>query len=587
MTTKDIESETVQSTGRSRGRKAVLPPADYAAPQVVEPLTGLVVRHCDRDGHVRDFDFSTVPLTEPLQRSLAVLFAARTRGWGAHTTSEGVFGHVQAFGRFASQRARPPGDLDEVTAALVKAWWEQQKHTSGGREAFRSITSLLRDDSRLRSGPVFEELTRRVPALPSKVESYELAEFDRIRLEARRVFRAALLRIQENAAHLETWHNGGFAHGTLDWVLGEALDQIARAGDVPRYQCGKVKIRYQRAVGGRSAEMTWKRLFLDRMEATALGILLMAQFGWNLSVINVMPTPKAAPDPGPDGRPTYRIPVRKHKGYRSETENTTDTGADSPGRLITQALRATRFARALAHDLAPGIDRLVAWRAHCPQRPIENPSRRTAVGPIRLGLNDEDAAGWRKRTGTGSPFRRGRRTVVVDRGEPSQHTRDTHERRYVLPDRRVQRQAAPVVAAGAAAAVEQARKTVSLAAKLSNDRAPGHQETATADCSGTGQSPVPVPGGGCGASFLTCLACESARIHADHHPRLVHLHQALTNARSILPASVWDRDWSDAHARLDDLRGKVGAGVWDRARGRITAADREIVDDLLSGDLNP
>ncbi|WP_329143142.1 hypothetical protein OIU91_05105 [Streptomyces sp. NBC_01456] len=587
MTTTDTEERNGKSEGRGRGRKAVLPPADYSAPQVLDPLTGLVVRHRDRDGHVRDYDFSTLPAAKPMQRSLAALFAARTHGWGSHETSRGGFRYLHAFATFTSQRARPPGDLNELTAAAVKAWWEQQKHTSGGREVFRSVVSLLRDDPRLRTGPVFEELTRRVPDLPSKVESYAPAEFDRIRLEARRVFRAALLRIEENTDHLESWQSGAFVPGTPAWALGEALDLIARTGELPSYKSGEVKIHYRRAVGGRSAEMTWKRLFLDRMEATALGVLLMAEFGWNLSVINVMPTPKAAPDSGSNGRPTYRIPVRKHKGGRSETENATDAGADSPGRLITQALQATRFARALAHDLAPGTDRLVAWRAHCPQRAIENPARRTAVGPIRLGLNDADAAGWRKRTGTGSPFQRGRRTVVVDRGEPSQHTRDTHERRYVLPDQRVQRQAAPIVAAGAAAALEHARKTVSLAAQLSDQRDPGHHETATTDCSDTDQGPAPLPDGGCGASYLTCLGCESARIHADHHPRLVQLHQALANARSVLPVSVWVRDWNDAHARLEDLRGKVGAGAWARARGRITAADREIVDDLLSGDLNP
>ncbi|MCX5336801.1 hypothetical protein [Streptomyces sp. NBC_00140] len=587
MTTTDTEGSNVKNEGRGRGRKAVLPPTDYNAPQVLDPLTGLVVRHRDRDGHERDFDFSTLPAAAPLQRSLAVLFAARTHGWGSHETSKGCFRYLHAFATFASQRARPPGDLDELTAAAVKAWWEQQKHTSGRREVFRSVASLLRDDPRLQAGPVFEELARRVPDLPSKVESYAPAEFDQIRLEARRVFRAALLRIEQNAHHLESWHRGAFAPGTPDWALGEALDLIARTGDIPRYKRGEVKIRYRRAVGGRSAEMTWKRLFLDRMEATALGVLLMAQFGWNLTVINVMPTPKAAPDPGSDGQPTYRIPIRKHKGDRSETESATDAGADSPGRLITQALQATRFARALAHNLAPGTDRLLAWRAHCPQRAIENPARRTAIGPIRLGLNDDDAAGWKKRTGTGSPFQRGRRTVVVDRGEPSQHTRDTHERRYVLPDQRVQRQAAPIVAAGAAAALEHARKTVSLAAQLSQERDPSHQETATTDCSSTEQGPAPLPGGCCGASYLACLGCESARIHADHHPRLVQLHQALTNVRSVLPAPVWVRDWSDAHARLEDLRGKVGAGAWGRARGRITTADREIVDDLLSGDLNP
>ena len=32
--------------------------------------------------------------------------------------------------------------------------------------------------------------------------------------------------------------------------------------------------------------MTWQRLFLTREEAVALGVLLLAEFGWNLSVID-------------------------------------------------------------------------------------------------------------------------------------------------------------------------------------------------------------------------------------------------------------------------------------------------------------
>ncbi|MFG3052539.1 hypothetical protein ACGFZP_16485 [Kitasatospora sp. NPDC048239] len=329
--------------------------------------------------------------------------------------------------------------------------------------------------------------------------------------------------------------------------------------------------------------MTWKRLYLDRMEATALGVLLMCEFGWNLSVISAMPAPKAAPDPGPDGRPTYRVSVRKVRGHRRETENATDASADSPGRLLTQALAATRFARALAHQLAPGTDRLMAWRAHGEQAMRET-ARRTALGPIRLGLDRNDATLWGKTTGTGSPFRRGRRTVVTERGHALQHTQGVHDRVYVLPDQRVQQQAQPVIAAAADDALQRARSTVAL---LTADADPGHLPTATADCTGTRAAPVPLPGGGCGASFLLCLACENARIHPGHHPRLAHLHQALTNARSVLSTPRWERDWAQARARLEDLRCQVGERAWTAARRQVTDTDRRIVEALLNGELNP
>ncbi|MFE1961293.1 hypothetical protein [Streptomyces sp. NPDC059479] len=569
-----------------RGRSASLPPADHSAPAATDPLDDRVVHHRDRDGHVRKFDFTTLPVAEPMQRSLAALFGAVTKGWSSHETSKGAFKSIRAFTTYLSEYVRPPQDLDGLTAALVNGWWLQQKDRQGSRDAFRRVRSLLIEDPRLQQGPVAEALTRRVPLLPREQESYESAELGQIKLTALRIFRSARLRIEENAAHLQRWHEGAFSPDSPDGLLGEALDIIARTADVPRYSRGDVQRRYRRALGGNDAETLWKRLFLDRREAVSLGVLLMAEFGWNLSVINVMPTPRAAPDFGGDGHPTYNIKVWKHKGKRFESENVTDTGAGSPGRLITEALAVTRFARALANGLAPSVDRFIGWRP-LQRRETTDKARRVTVGPIRLGLDGADATVWGKKTGTGSPFQRGRRTVVVERGEPSQHSLDTHERRYVLPDKRVQREAAPIVAAGAAAAVRTARRRVQLRARLVDQRSAEHGETATADCSGIEGGLAPLPNGGCGASFLLCLACENARVHADHHPRLVLLHQALANARTVLPVPAWERRWGDAYARLEDLQRKVGLGAWQQARTRITDLDRIIVDNLLNGYFNP
>lgn len=570
-----------------RGRPASLPPTGHTAPEVLDPVSGLVVRHVNRDGHVREIDFTTLPCAEPMQRSLAALFASQCKRWSRHGTATRKLAHLNMFVEFAIQSERPPQDVDEISAALVNAWWRKLKDTPGGRVIFGAVVTLLRLDPRLQRGPVAEELARRVPNLPRNQTSYATDELDHIRLTARRTFRSTWLRIQENAEQLERWQAGALTPGSRDWARGEALDIIVRTGDLPRYVDGSVQHRYLHAMGGKSAELTWKQVFPDLMEATALGVLLMTEFGWNLSVINMMPTPTAGPDPGRDGYPTYTVKVRKFRGDRFETENITDSGADSPGRLITQALQATRFARALVHSLDPGSDRFLAWRTRDPTRKITNPESRLRVGPIGLGLTGDEAAKWGRVTGIGSPFRRGRRTVVVNRREPTQHTQDTHERSYVLPDRRAQQAAAPIVAAGAAAALDHARKAAELAAQLSSVRNPGHQETATADCSGTEASPVPLPGGGCGASFLLCLACENAMVHSDHHPRLVLLHQALTQARSVLPLSSWDQGWSDTHARLEQLRRRIGDGGWQHAQSRITGSDRQIVDDLLSGDLNP
>ncbi|MFF2254176.1 hypothetical protein [Streptomyces sp. NPDC058142] len=302
--------------------------------------------------------------------------------------------------------------------------------------------------------------------------------------------------------------------------------------------------------------------------------------------------PRASPDMGEDGQPTYRIPLEKFRrgaGRYFETRNVTDDGAASAGRLITEALAATRFARAVVEDMAPGTNRLLVWRASgsSPRHRITDSNRHQPVGPFRFGVHSNSGSEWAKAHGfTGSPFLRGRRTVnALDRREPAQNTQDTHDRQYVLVDKRVQAESAEIIAAGAQDAADRARSTV-LVAELHDQPQSGDIETATAACRDYNDGPTPKPEGGCGASILKCLECQNARIHPGHHPRLAHLHSALVNLRSIVPTAAWAADWGDAHACLEDLRSKLGEPAWNRALGQVTGEDRDLITLLLTGDLD-
>ena len=75
----------------SRGRPAVLPPPDHTRPQPLAPH-GLLVHHYNTHGRVRDYDFTTLAIAQPLQRSLAALFARRCvpETWAAHSSSGAV-----------------------------------------------------------------------------------------------------------------------------------------------------------------------------------------------------------------------------------------------------------------------------------------------------------------------------------------------------------------------------------------------------------------------------------------------------------------------------------------------------------------
>lgn len=581
-----------------RGRRASLPPADHARPGALA-FDGLVVQHHNSAGRAKEYDFSTLPVAPPMQRSLAALFAARCvpHRWTSHRSSEGYWVQVNGFATYLSELEQPPGDLDGLTSALVKRWRLHRLERPGGYGAVTTMVRLLRDDPRLQSGLVADELARRVPEPKWGTQSYAQAEFDRIMTMARQAFRSALLRIEENARHLQQWSDGAFTEGTQGWLIGEALNHLAATGDVPRYRtrskygAGAVK-RHAKALGGDRATNTWQRLFLTRHEAVSLGVLLMAEYGWNLAVIDKAEVPRATPDSGPDGRPTYRIPVEKKRrgaGRYFETRNVTDDGASSSGRLITQALAATRFARAVVEELTPGTDRLIIWRHHRPGRGIalKDGERLAPVGPFNFGVPPNAPGEWARSQGLGgSPFRRGRRTVnAIDRREPGQNSQSTHDRHYVLPDRRVQEASVTIIAAGAENAAALARRTV-LVAELREEADQRDVPTATADCVDYANGPYPAPDGGCGASFLMCLGCRNARVHPGHHSRLAHLHQALANLHSILQPGEWETNWEDPFLRLGDLKNKVGAGQWAQALDRVTDADRELIDDLLTGDLD-
>ena len=175
----------------------------------------------------------------------------------------------------------------------------------------------------------------------------------------------------------------------------------------------------------------------DAEEAAALSVLLLAEFGWNLSVIAGLEVPMASPDQGEDGHPVYRISLEKRRrgpGRHHEIRNVTDHGAGSPGRLITQALEATRYARAIVEERAPGTSRLIVWRAGNATPRRTDTDARLPVGPFRFGVTSDAAREWAQAEGLpGSPFLRGRRTVVaLDRREPGQQSQDTHDRHYVL-----------------------------------------------------------------------------------------------------------------------------------------------------------
>jgi hypothetical protein len=369
-----------------RGHRAALPPAGFAADPPLAP-SGLVVTVVNKAGHEKSFDFAALGVPGPMQRSLAAAFAAQSRRWSGHASADGYWRRLRLFSRFLAGQEDAPEDLDGLTAALLKRWRAAHVGTNDGRHAMAVIRVLLQQDPRLRDGPVADELARRIPSARPSGQSYDEDERERVLLAARRQFRAALLRIRENAGLLQRWQAGELPEGSRESRLGLVLRHLAEAGDVPRVTgpSGHSNVASRGLLGGQQAERTWGRLFLTRMELTALAVLLTDQFGWNLAVYDRMPAPVRTPSAGETATVTYQVQVEKRRrggGHWFSTENVTDSGAGSAGRLVTQALEATACGRALAARLAPGTDLLMTAHASQPAATTGTWSGRARPGPL-------------------------------------------------------------------------------------------------------------------------------------------------------------------------------------------------------------
>ncbi|RSN53993.1 hypothetical protein DMH12_17200 [Streptomyces sp. WAC 04229] len=454
------------------------------------------------------------------------------------------------------------------------------------------LAAFLRTDPEL-SGPVREALSGRMGRLPAKEEAFSPTEFEHIRGTARRMVRAAHLRIVHNLDLLETWRSGAHREGSMQWLVGETLEALAHTGYCPPWPVsrpGLVPHRYAKALGGAGAEATWKRLFLGREEVAAVAVLLAAEFGWNASVISQLQVPRlvsAVPQAGAGA--VYRLELHKmRRGARSmESRNLTDWGADSPGRLITTVLQCTAPARRLVEEGGGDAGRLLIWREATDSRRRAQWSE-LRTGPFALGLTGNQVESWGRAHGlSGSPLRRLRRTVnVLHRREPGQNSQDVHDTVYVLREPQARQAAVPVIAAGVTEALEAARATV-VRARLTAAHRAGDQPTVLADCADFAHSPLMPGTEGCRASFLLCTACPNARVHPGHHPRLAYLQRAIDSLRPVLPAEVWEAEWRDPVLRLADLRARVGESSWLRARAAVTADERAVIDALMKGHLDP
>jgi hypothetical protein len=547
----------------------------------------VIVVHVSEKGDQRAvYDFSRLPVPAALQRSLAALFARQAGPagpWRSIASSREAWRLLGSFARWLSALEAPPGDVDQISPAVWNQWRVSRASNVMGDRQVGKVGALLRLDSRLPAG-TREATLKRVARRAAAESAYTPEQFERIRQTAAASFRAAWQRVSDNRRHLEAWRSGQFTEDTRDWLLGHALDHLARTGDVPvciRESDGTRQIRgpVMAVLGGSRSEFTWQRLYLSVTEVVSLAALMVIAYGWNSTTVSELAVPEVLPGTAPGEPVTYRVELekrRRRQPHRYETRNLADWGPNAPGRLITRAIEATGPARDLLTAHGTPATRLLAWHVATPLLVAD----RTAL--IRLGFADSEIRTWR--IATGEPelnLRRLRRTVtVLHRREPAQHSQDVHDSVYVLRDPAAREQAAPVIAGGIADALAHAQAVVE--ARISRDDRDSQADTATANCGDYTHSPFSPHGSPCRASFLLCLACPNAVITPRHLPRLAYLHQALDALRAILPAGTWDHDWREHHARLAHLKDSTFTPAeWTDALQAVSGADRAVIDALL------
>ena len=94
------------------------------------------------------------------------------------------------FSRFLDEQPETISDLDDLTAAIVRRW--RNSMPLNDKRPFTEIALLLHDDPRLQTGPVADELVRRIRRPKSATQSYSRDELHQIKVAARRTFRTAL-----------------------------------------------------------------------------------------------------------------------------------------------------------------------------------------------------------------------------------------------------------------------------------------------------------------------------------------------------------------------------------------------------------
>jgi hypothetical protein len=200
--------------------------------------------------------------------------------------------------------------------------------------------------------------------------------------------------------------------------------------------------------------------------------------------------------------------------------------------------------------------------------------------------------------------------VIERRRHPIAHTRDTMNDTYLRGSATVATEGRRVVSAALRQQVDQARAyqqvPVFTAAFVEAARADpqsaaaeagasveilgeivrGHRDTVVAACVDHLAGPETEPGRPCTASFLTCLDCRNSRALPHQLPIQVAVRDRITALRPNLDPAHWAARYGQPLTSLEEILGHYTIAQVDTARAAVTAQQRDLVEDLMTGRLD-
>ncbi|ABL79467.1 conserved hypothetical protein (plasmid) [Nocardioides sp. JS614] len=605
------------------GQPATLPPAGWAPRPRLGPDGESVLFLDETSGRSTLFEFTDLPVAEPIRRWLAERVAGQftTRSTVKRLpTARSLVDTARHFAVVLSEHPVTVRRPEDVVAEHLLAFRRRYEHlkprtVSGYVENLRR---LLRDDERLSPDARAGLAAIRVRAMSRRditKRGYTEVEWQEILTAVRHDVRAARDRIHASWRLLVRYRAGELPTGSEDVTLGRLLDGFERTGQLPRkvdtngtpdvHRCGGLV-----KVAG--------MLCLSPDELAAFALLLVSLTGQNYGTIAAWPAAHFRPDGGltdeglalVESCKPRRGPDREHMVIALED---LITGGDREHRWSRSPLRVYRMLLDLGDTARRLSNSRGLFTGRIAKRTVHTPS------PWITALTSQHVQRWAAARGFptatfavpgGKPVvsvRRLRLTAIERRRRPVAHTAATMRDTYLMPHPAVQAESHAVVAATLDSEVSKARdharvpvftqnfvdlarsdpqaaaQQAGMSTKQLAGLLDGSKDTVLASCQDHRASPYDPPGAACSASFLACLDCANARALPHQLPIQLAAIDALEQLRPHLPPALWARRYAPRLDQLRDITAGFQPAEIDHARAGISDGHRQRVSDLLEG----